>query len=45
VLEGLFDSAANMLDDDLRPVPYELVRERVDRCIAERYARAVEAAS
>jgi predicted amino acid racemase len=40
-LEAIFDSAVNMLDEDLMPVPLPVARERVERCIAERYAGTV----
>lgn len=41
-LEMIFDWATNGLDESLQPVPPTWVVERVERLIAERYARAVQ---
>jgi predicted amino acid racemase len=40
-LEGLFDSGVNVLDENFGPTPVEVVKERLDQLVAERYAPAV----
>jgi predicted amino acid racemase len=34
IIEGIFDHAATMLDEQLIPLPVEIARERVDRTVA-----------